>query len=145
MVEYLESVLRTGFDTSGVYCSPQKHLTLLCANERWAVIIRNTRSWPKAWYVLPVKVKWPHQWVLSLKWGAMKSRFFTISSLRSPLSIPSVVVTTSTSANPQQSEGTHLLVARLVSLLPDVQADCAEQRPCRRRRTRSVLIIKSVQ
>lgn len=53
------------------------------------------------------------------------------------LSIPSVVVTISTSANPQQSGGMHLLVARSVLLLPVVQADCAEQRPSRRRRTKS--------
>lgn len=53
------------------------------------------------------------------------------------LSIPSVVVTISTSANPQQSGGMHLLVARSVLLLPVVQADCVEQRPSRRRRTKS--------
>lgn len=115
------SLLRTGFDTS---CSPHKHLALLCASQRWAVIIRNSGCRPQ-------------EGVLSLKWGVMKSCFFTVSSLHSPSSIPSVAVTTSTSANPQQSEGTHLPVARLVSSLPDVQADCAEPRPCRRRRTRS--------
>lgn len=58
-------------------------------------------------------------------------------SFCSPLSIPSVVVTISTLANPQQSGGMHLLVARSVLLLPVVQADCAEQRPSRRRRTKS--------
>lgn len=58
-------------------------------------------------------------------------------SPHSLLSIPSVVVTISILANPQQSGGMHLLVARLVLLLPDVQADCAEQRPYRRRRTKS--------
>lgn len=58
-------------------------------------------------------------------------------SPHSPLSIPSVVVTISILANPQQSGGTHQLVARSVSLPPDVPADCAEQRPYRRRRTKS--------
>lgn len=58
-------------------------------------------------------------------------------SPHSPLSIPSVVVTISILANPQQSGGMHLLVARLVLSLPDVQADCAEQKPYRRRRTKS--------
>lgn len=57
--------------------------------------------------------------------------------LCSPLSIPSVVVTISTLANPQQSGGMHLLVARSVLSLPVVQADCVEQRLSRRRRTRS--------
>lgn len=116
------SLLRTGPDTSGVCWSPQQRAALL-----WAVMIRNTGSPPQ-------------QWVLPLKWGVMTRAFFTVSSLRSPSSIPSVVVTTSTSANPQQSGGTRLPVARLVSLLPDVQADCVEPRPCRRRRTRSVCL-----
>ena len=62
---------------------------------------------------------------------------FTVSSLHSLLSIPSVVETISTLANPQQSGGTHPLVAKLVLLLPGVQADCVELRPCRRRRTRA--------
>lgn len=53
------------------------------------------------------------------------------------LSIPLVVVTISILASPQQSGGTHQLVARSVSSPPDVLADCAEQRPCRRRRTKS--------
>lgn len=63
--------------------------------------------------------------------------FFTVSSLHSPSSIPSVVETISILANPQQSGGMHPLVARLVLLLPDVRADCVEPRPCRRRRTRA--------
>lgn len=60
-----------------------------------------------------------------------------LSSPHSLLSIPSVVVTISILANPQQSGGTHQLVVRSVSLPPDVPADCAEPRPCRRRRTKS--------
>lgn len=59
------------------------------------------------------------------------------SPLCSLLSIPSVVVTISILANPQQSGGMHLRVARSVLSLLVVQADCAEQRPSRRRRTRS--------
>ena len=60
------------------------------------------------------------------------------------LSIPSVVVTINILVNPQLSGGTHPLVARSVSSLPVVQADCAEQRPSRRRRTKSEFLIKRV-
>lgn len=63
--------------------------------------------------------------------------YLHLLSPHSLLSIPSVVVTISILASPQQSGGTHQLVARSVSSLPDVPADCAEQRPCRRRRTKS--------
>lgn len=52
------------------------------------------------------------------------------------LSIPSVVVTISTLANPQPSGGMRLLDARLVSLLPAVLVDCVEQRLSRRRKTK---------
>ncbi len=51
------------------------------------------------------------------------------------LSIPSVVVTISILASPQQSGGTHPLDVRSVSLLPVVLADCVEQRPSRTRKT----------
>lgn len=67
-----------------------------------------------------------------------------LSSPHSLLSIPSVVVTISILANPQQSGGTHQLVARSVSLPPDVPADCAEPRPCRRRRTKSDCLLNKI-
>lgn len=51
------------------------------------------------------------------------------------LSIPSVVVTISILASPQQSGGMHPLDARSVSSLPVVLADCVEQRPSRTRKT----------
>lgn len=76
--------------------------------------------------------------------GLRSNNVFRLLSPHSLLSIPSVVVTISILANPQQSGGTHQLVARSVSLLPDVPADCVEQRPCRRRRTKSDFLIKSV-
>lgn len=78
-----------------------------------------------------------YQSVLALRYCRSPPDDLHLSSPHSLLSIPSVVVTISILASPQQSGGTHQLVARSVSSLPDVPADCAEQRPCRRRRTKS--------
>lgn len=55
------------------------------------------------------------------------------------LSIPSVVVTISTLVNPQPSGETRPLDARSVSSLPVVLADCVEQRPSRRKKTKLYL------
>lgn len=56
-------------------------------------------------------------------------------SFSSLLSIPSVVVTISILASPQQSGGTRPLDARSVSSLPVVLADCVEQRLSRTKKT----------
>ncbi|KAK1797786.1 hypothetical protein P4O66_008137 [Electrophorus voltai] len=58
------------------------------------------------------------------------------------LSIRSVVVTISTLANPQPLGEMRPLGARLVSSLPVVLADCVEQRPSRRKKTKCIFIIK---
>lgn len=61
----------------------------------------------------------------------------SLFSPHSLLNIHLVVVTINILANPQQSGGMRPLVARSVLSLPDVQEDCVERRPYKRRRTNS--------
>lgn len=108
-----------------------------CSHERkWTFHLMHNYFWLSSGiFIRPTSISGkiiifsaPHRFVN----GPLLTCFFPLSSL---LNIPSVVVTTSILENPQLSGGTHLLVARSVSLLPVVQADCVEQRPSRRRRT----------